>query len=198
MNKGSYTIMDNHLIEDIKHISLSLFNKNFFSVYHGSISARIGHSGFIINTKETILDEVTEESLVRLDYNKRDYRWSMANTDVHIHEHIYEEIANAKYVSYTMPPYATAYSLKHAKVFPLDYYGKTVLGEIIIYDPKNFNDWMDRAPYEIAKFFQEHDTHLLLIKGFGLVSYDRDITEMAKKISILENSCRLLALTSDI
>ena len=191
-------MVDKHLIEDIQHVSLSLFNKNFFSVYHGSISARVSSSGFIINSKDTILDEVTDESLVRLDINKRDYRWSMANSDVHIHEQIYETIPSAKYICYTMPPYATAYSLKHGKVSPQDYYGKQILGEVIIYDPKNIDDWLERAPYEISKFFQKHDTHLLLIKGFGLISYDRDITEMAKKISILENSCRLLALSANL
>jgi len=190
--------MDKHLIDDIKHISLSLFNKNFFSVYHGSISARVSNSSFIINTKDTILDEVHEDSLVRLDCHKRDYRWSLANSDVHIHEHIYENIPNAKYVSYTMPPYTTAYSLKHGKVSPADFYGKTVLGEIVVYDPKNIEDWLERAPYEIPLFFKNNDTHLLLIKGFGLISYDRDITEMAKKISILENSCRLLALSANL
>jgi len=190
--------LDKHLIEDIQHISLSLFNKNFFSVYHGSISARISNSEFIINSKDTILDEVTEESLVKLDCQKRDYRWSMANDDVHIHENIYETIPNAKYISYTMPPYATAYSLKHGKVLPQDYFGKKILGEVIVYDPKNFDDWLERAPFEIPQFFQKHDTHLLLIKGFGLISYDRDITEMAKKISILENSCRLLALSANL
>ena len=190
--------MDKHLVEEIKHISLSLFNKNFFSVYHGSISARISHSKFIINSRETILDEVYENSLVKLDCQKRDYRWKLATPDVHIHEHIYENIPNAKYICYTMPPYATAYSLKHGKVSPADYYGKKILGEVIIYDPKNIDDWLERAPYEIPQFFQKYDTHLLLIKGFGLISYDRDIIEMAKKISILENSCRLLALSANL
>jgi L-fuculose-phosphate aldolase len=191
-------MMDKHLIEEIQHIALSLFHKNFFSVYHGSISARVSTSSFIINSKETILDEITEDSLVKLDCQKRDYRWNLATADVHIHEHIYESIPNAKYISYTMPPYATAFSLKHGKVLPSDFYGKTVLGEVIVYDPKNIDDWLDRAPYEIARFFQKHDTHLLLIKGFGLISYDRDIIDMAKKISILENSCRLLALSANL
>jgi len=190
--------MDKHLIEDIQHISHSLFEKNFFGVYHGSISARISENGFIINSKDTILNEVREESLVRLDCHKRDYRWSMANPDVHIHEHIYENIPNAKYVCYTMPPYATAYSLKHGKVLPQDYYGQCILAEVVIYDPGSFDDWMERAPYEISRFFQHHDTHLLLIKGFGLIAYDRDITEMAKKIAVLENSCRLLALSAGL
>jgi len=191
-------MIDKHLIEEIKHVALSLFHKNFFSLYHGSISARVSTSGFIINSKETILDEITEDSLVKLDCQKRDYRWSLANSDVHIHEHIYESIPNAKYISYTMPPYATAFSLKHGKVLPADFYGKTVLGEVVVYDPKNIDDWLDRAPFEISRFFQKHDTHLLLIKGFGLISYDRDIIEMAKKISILENSCRLLALGANL
>ncbi len=190
--------MDKHIIDDIKRVSLSMFNKNFFSVFHGSISARISASGFIINSKDTILNAVTQESLVKLDYQKRDYRWNMANADVHIHERIYETIPNAKYVCYTMPPYATAYSLKHGKVLPQDYYGKQVLGETIVYDPKLIEDWMERAPYEIPQFFQKYDSHLLLIKGFGLISYDRDIIEMAKKVSILENSCRLLALSANL
>jgi len=191
-------MIDKHLINDIKHVSLSLFNKNFFSVYHGSISARISASAFVINSQDTILNELTEASLVKLDCQKRDYRWSLANSDAHIHELIYKTIPNAKYVSYTMPPYATAFSLKHGKVSPQDYYGRKVLGEVMVYDPKNIEDWIERAPYEIHQFFQKNDSHLLLVKGFGVICYDRDIIEMAKKISILENSCRLLALSATL
>ena len=96
--------MDKHLIEDIKHVSFSMFNKNFFSVYHGSLSARVSSNGFIINRKDTIMDEVTEDCLIRLDCQKRDYRWSEANSDAFIHEHIYKTIPNAKYICFTMPP----------------------------------------------------------------------------------------------
>jgi len=186
--------LDKHLIDEIKHISLSMFNKNFFGVYHGSISARVSKSAFLINKKSIILDEVTKESLIRLDCLKKDYRWNSASDDAEIHEHIYRVISNAKYISYTMPPYSTAYSLKHSKVSPQDYFGKKMLGDIFVYDPKNLNDWLDRAPYEIPRFFQQNKTQILLIKGFGVIAYDRDITEMAKKVSILENSCRLLVL----
>lgn len=190
--------MDKHLIDEIKHVSLSLFNKNFFGVYHGSISARVSTTKFVINRRDTILDEVTENSLVKLDYHQRDYRWAEASVDVLIHENIYEAIPNAKYISFTMPPYATAYSLKQGKVSPQDYHGKKVLGDITIYDPKNMDDWMDRAQYEIPHFFEKNDTQILLIKGFGVITYDRNIIEMAKKVSILENSCRLLALSAHL
>jgi len=188
--------LNKHLIDEIKHISLSLFNKNFFGVYHGSISSRVSKNTFLINKKSVILDEVNKESLILLDCLKKDYRWNSASSDAEIHEHIYRVISSAKYISYTMPPYATAYSLKHSKVSPQDYFGKKILGDIFVYDPKNLNDWLDRAPYEIPKFFQESNNQIILIKGFGLIAYDRDITEMAKKISILENSCRLLVLSA--
>lgn len=188
--------MDKHLIDELKHISLSLFNKNFFGVYHGSISARVAQHSFLINKREVILDELNEEALVKLDCHKRDYRWQMASSDVHIHELIYESLPAAKYVSYTMPPYATAYSLKHGKVIPKDYYGVQLLGDVTVYDPKHYDDWMERAPFEISRFFQQDESHLLLIRGFGLIAYDRDITEMAKKIAVLENSCRLLTLSA--
>ena len=188
--------LSGNLIEDIKHISLSMFNKNFFGVFHGSISARISSSSFIINKADTILDEVSEESFIKLDCQKKDYRWNAASSDAEIHEKIYQNITSAKYISYTMPPYATAFSLKYGKVIPLDYFGKKILQEVLVYDPKHFEDWQERAPHEISRFFQKNETHLLLIKGFGLISYDRDVIEMAKKIAILENSCRLLVISS--
>jgi len=95
-----------------------------------------------------------------------------------------------------MPPYATAYSLNHDVIIPKDYYGATILKNIFVYDPKGFDDWEERALDEISDFFQNNNSHLLLIKGFGLISYDRDLTEMVKKVAILENSCRLLTIHS--
>jgi len=187
--------MDKYLFDEIKHISHSMFGKNYFGVFHGSISARTGIHSFMINKKETILDQVEERCFIELNCSKaKDYRWNEASPDVRIHEAIYQTFPNAKYISYTMPPYATAYSLKHCSVIPQDYYGDQILGEVKVYDPQNFNDWEKRAAHEIRHFFQEQKEHLLLIKGFGLISYDRDLSEMVKKVAILENSCRLLII----
>ncbi|SHO81685.1 hypothetical protein MNB_SV-15-1231 [hydrothermal vent metagenome] len=188
--------MDKYLLDTISDVSKSLFNTDFFGVFHGSISAKISESGFIINKKDTILDDIDEDGLVKLDTLKRDYRWKLASRDVDIHEHIYENISSAKYITFTMPPYITALSIKHSKIIPKDYYGVKLLGNQRIYDPKNFDDWLLRAPFEIPKFFKEHDTHIMIIKGFGVISYDRDLVEMVKKIAILENSCKLLSISN--
>lgn len=189
--------MDAHLLNELKHISHSMFSKNYFGVFHGSISAKVAINSFVINKKEAILDEINENQFIELTCDKkRDYRWKNASVDVNIHKAIYQSLPNAKYISYTMPPYATAFSLDHSLLVPKDYYGEIILKEIPIYDPKNFTDWEERSPFEISNFFKENNTHLLLIKGFGLISYDRDLTEMVKKVAILENSCRLLTISS--
>jgi len=60
--------------------------------------------------------------------------------------------------------------------------------------PQDFNDWHIKAGDEITTFFEKSNEHLLLIKGFGVISYDRDLIEMVKKVAILENSCRLLTI----
>jgi len=184
------------MLHDIKKVSLSMFRKNFFGVYHGSLSARTGISSFVINKKEAIFDEIIEESLIELDTNLRDYRWNISSMDTYIHDRIYREIPEAKYISYTMPPYATAYALKHTRLTPQDYFGATHIGQIMVYDPKEFHDWYDRAPYEITNFLKHEKTHMMLIKGYGLISHDRDIAEMAKRIALLENSARLLILNN--
>jgi len=187
--------MDSYLLNEIKHISNSMFKKNYFGVFHGSISARDSVNSFIINKKGTILDEISEECFIRLSCSKqKDYRWNEASEDAKIHEQIYSAIPNAKYISYTMPPFATAFSLEHTKVVPKDYYGYQFFNEIDIYDPQNFNNWENRASHEITSFFKKSNNRFLLIKGFGLISYDRDLTEMVKKVAILENSCKLLML----
>ncbi len=187
--------MDAHLLKELQHISHSMFSKNYFGVFHGSISAKVDLNAFVINKKEIILDEVTDNGFIRLTCNTRkDYRWKEASPDSEIHLEIYKTLPSAKYISYTMPPYATAYSFDHSLVIPKDYYGYTILKEVHVYDPQNFDDWESRAPYEIAQYFQENRNHLLLIRGFGLISYDRDLTEMVKKVAILENSCRLLTI----
>jgi len=189
-------LVNKYLLQEIQKVSLSMFNKNFFGVYHGSISARTSTNTFVINKKEAIFDEMNEESLIHLNTLSKDYRWNIASMDTHIHEHIYQEIPQAKYICYAMPPYATAYALKHDTLTPIDYFGSRHLDTMSIYDPRSFGDWYSRAPYEITNFFRNSTAQIILIKGFGLFAYDRDIRELAKRIALLENSARLMILSN--
>ncbi len=184
-----------HLVEEIRHVSLSMFRKNFLGVYHGSISARVDAESFLINKRNAIFDEMTSESLIRIESHRPDYRQSIASIDTPIHEEIYGQIPQAKYIAYAMPPYATAYTLTHDAFVPEDYFGYQLGGEMQVIDPGQFEDWYARAPHEIAGYFHTHAGHIMLIRGYGIYVHDRDLVEMARRIAILENSARLLMLS---
>lgn len=182
-----------HLKKKLSTLALSMFRKDFFGIYHGSISAKTESNRFIINTKEAIFDALDDNSLIQL-YFKQDYRWNQASLDAKIHHSIYSQISEAKFICFSMPQFTTAYSLEHNIITPKDYFGYKELGSIDIVDPKQFEDWYDRADSEIAYYFQTKKTNIMVIRGYGIYSYNRDINEMAKKLAILEKSCRLLLM----
>lgn len=184
-----------HLRKQLSSLALSMFRKDFFGLYHGSISAKTESNRFLINTKEAVFDSLDENAMIEL-YFKKDYRWHQASMDSTIHHNIYAQISDAKFISFSMPPFTTAYSLKYSEIVPKDYFGYKELGSIPIYDPKQLDDWYDRAQSEIAHYMQQNKTDIMVIKGYGIYAYNRDIHEMAKKLAILERSCRLLMLDS--
>ena len=182
-----------HVRKKLSILALSMFRKDFFGIYHGSISAKTESNRFIINAKEAVFDAIDDNSLIEL-YYKRDYRWNMASIDSGIHHSIYSQISDAKFICFSMPPFTTAYSLKHNVIVPKDYFGYKEIGSVPIVDRKQFDDWYDRAQSEIAYYMQTNKTDLMVIKGYGVYAFNRDINEMAKKLAILEKSCRLLML----
>lgn len=181
--------------EQLSSLALSMFRKDFFGIYHGSISARVESNLFIINDKDAVFDDIGSHSLVELYFNK-DYRWKSASIDSEIHKGVYQRNSDAKFVSFTMPPFTTAYSLTHNIITPKDYFGSQEIGSIEVIDPKKFDDWYDRAVSAIPQYFSQRNTNLVVIKGYGVYAYNRDLHEMAKQLAILEKSCRLLMLNS--
>ena len=182
-----------HLKTQLASLSLSMFRKDFFGIYQGSISAKVESNRFIINTKEAVFDAIDEHSLIEL-YFKQDYRWKQASIDASIHHSIYANISEAKFVCFSMPQFTTAYSLNHNLITPKDYFGYKEIGAIEILDPKQFDDWYDRAQSEIVSYFQTKKTNIMVIRGYGVYTYSRDMHEMVKQLAILEKSCRLLML----
>ncbi len=186
--------MDKKIVKILSNISLALFRKNFFGIYHGSISAKIGHDNFIINTKDTIFDEVKTSNLCELQMNNFDYSWNMASIESNIHNIIYTQIHEAKYIACGMPPYTTAFSLTHDEIIFEDYFGKTLFDRLSIHDPGDYETWYERNKFELPTLLKLSSNNIVVIKGIGVYIYDRDINELVKKVAILENSCRLLSL----
>ena len=178
-------------IWEIINISSVMFKMGFLGVYHGSISAKMENNKFIINKKEAIFDRLGENDLILL-YDKKDYRWNEASDDGYIHQNIYKNIPDARYIIYAMPPFAISYSLSHDFIMPKDYQGYKNFTKIKIYDPRQFDDWSERAPYEIYKAFNQNSSNIAIIKGYGVYAYGRNTYDIAKNIALLENSCKML------
>jgi len=189
-------MIDKAVEAHISDISLALFRKNFFGIYHGSISKKIDHKHFVINTREAIFDEIDQNSLCELAMDTNNYSWNIASVEAKIHNAIYNQIHEAKYIACGMPPYVSAYALDHDSLKLEDYFGNTVFGVIHVHDPGDFSTWYKRNIFEIPTLLKITSTNVLVIKGVGVYVYDRDMNELVKKIAILENSCRLLALKS--
>ena len=182
-----------NLKNQLSTLALSMFRKDFFGIYHGSLSAKTESNRFIINSKEAVFDAINENSLIEL-YFKRDYRWNQASIDARIHYNIYSQISDAKFISFSMAPFTSSYALEHNIIAPKDYFGHKEIGSIAIFDPKQFDDWYDRAESEITYYLQTQKTNIMVIRGYGVYTYNRDLHEMAKQLAILEKSCRILML----
>ena len=189
-------MIDKNIVRHLSDISLALFRKNFFGIYHGAISKKIDHNSFVINKKDAIFDEINSSSLCQLSMNHYDYSWKLASMEANIHNTIYHQIHEAKYIAFGMPPYTSAYSLEHDSIEFEDYFGKVIFGKIDVYDPGDFSTWYERNSLEVTRELKLSHNNIIVIRGVGVYVYDRDMNEMVKKVAILENSCRQLALKS--
>ena len=187
--------IDPEIFKNLKTISLSMFRKNFFGIFHGSLSVKLEEGHFLINKKDAIFDDLDEGSLIML-YHKRDYRWNDASMDAFIHSLLYQNMPNAKYVAYGMPPFTVSYTLTHNKIIPKDYFGYKMLGTLDVYDPKDFDNWYERADVEINRYFKESGSKIMVIRGYGVYVFHRDLQLLSKLFALLENSCKILHFSS--
>ncbi|BCD46340.1 class II aldolase and adducin N-terminal domain-containing protein [Helicobacter suis] len=188
--------VDQKLLEQLQKVSLSMFRKGFFSIFRGSISARMGATRFIINKNNAVFDNLDEESFIVL-HDKLDYRWQESSMDTSIHASIYQYFTEARFIAYARPPHAIAYSLNHDHLIPKDYLGCSLLGqEIEIYDPKNYKDWKDRSSTDILHYLQTSKRHFIFIRGCGIVVYHRELQGLLKIFDLIEGSCQILQLAS--
>ena len=187
-------LLDKNLVNSIKNFSLSMYRKNFIGIFHGSISAKSSMNTFIINKKDAVFDNIVDNDLIELNM-ERDFRWEDASIDCDIHLEIYQQIEEAKCICYVMPEFMTSLSIKYDIISPRDYFGATFVGDIEVYNPKNFDNWYERAKDEICKYFIENSTNFIVIRGYGIYAYGRELSEIAKKIALIENACKIIYRT---
>ncbi len=163
-----------------------LIRKQMFHIYQTSFSVRTENDRFIINKKDALF---TENNMFTEIHYQPDLSWQEASIDTNIHSYIYQKVSNAKCIAHIFPINLVTYSLYHHRFNPIDFYGKNLIGKKDIYDIQNENilEQIERIIYPKLE-----DENIFILKGYGAYIYDRDLKELAKKASILENSAKIL------
>ncbi|AJC85103.1 class II aldolase and adducin N-terminal domain-containing protein [Campylobacter peloridis] len=182
-----------NITNQIQALASSMFKKNFFGICHGSVSAKLSQSSFLINKNDAFLNQLNEKNLNTLKFTK-DYSWSEASKDCEVHKSIYENIPEAKFICFACPAYTLSMSLNYDFITPQDYFGEIFLKEIHVYNPKNYEDWEDRSQTEIYRHMLEKKQNFIVIKGYGIFAYGRTSYELGKIIDLIENSCKIIHL----
>jgi len=179
--------MKQKLKKEYEIILDTLLQKGLFHTYQTSFSVRTENDRFIINKQDTLFRE--NDIFTEVHY-KEDLSWKEASLDVKIHATIYQKISTAKCIAHIFPINLVTYSLYHHQFKPLDYYGLTIIGKKEIYEIdeyENFTEQLESIIYPKLK-----NENIFIIKGYGAYIYDRDLKELAKKASIIENSANIL------
>ena len=114
--------------------------------------------------------------------NNYDYSWKLASIEANVHNSIYGQIHEAKYIACGMSPYTSAYSLDHDEIIFEDYFGKTIFGRLKVFDPGDFSTWYERNALEITRELIQAKNNIIVIKGIGVYVCDRDMNDLVKKL----------------
>lgn len=189
---------DTELIHRLCKVSSSLCQSGLFGIFYGSISARRSKENFLINRKDALLDSMDLDSFMLL-HDKEDYRWKEASLDSYIHASIYRNFLDAQFVICAYTPFASAYSLKRTSLIPNDYLGYKVLGkQCPILDSKDYDTLYERVDTDIVRYFKTHKSNFVIIKGFGIYAYGRDLNAVVKLIATAEHSCKISLFSESI
>lgn len=173
-----------------------LSNNKLISTFCGSISMKFENSSFFVNKQDIFFTLPNNDDFILLE-GKKDYRWKEACEHALIYQNIFKSITGARVACVCMPTFLSAYGLEHASFEPKDILGQE-FGNIFIYDTKDADDWLERAPSEIVRHFSSTGSNIILLKGAGVCAYERTFRELARKLIILENSAKLLTIAKKL
>ena len=185
--------MKEEIKKDYEKILKILTQKGMFHIYQTSFSIRSENDKFLITKSDALFLE--EEMFTEIHY-KKDLSWKEVSSDANIHSFIYQKISTAKYVAHIFPVNLVTYSLYHRQFKALDFYGENIIGKKKIYEINDSKHFIEEVENVVQKNILKDE--IVIIKGYGAYIYDRDLKELAKKASILENSSKILLKVKNV
>ncbi|GAB6044667.1 hypothetical protein JCM11957_02650 [Caminibacter profundus] len=177
------------LIDEYFLVAKELFDKNYLNIGIGSLSLKLKTDQMLINKKNK---HYIEEDFVKKVYILREnMAWKEASEDVKIHSEIYKQNSNIKAIAHIFPKNVMTFAEKnYFSLDPIDFLGKKNFTKIPIIEIGSVQEWEENNEFIIAKNLKDND--ILIIKGFGVFIKARDLREIIKLSTIIENSAYIL------
>lgn len=174
------------MIEEAIKIGKKLAEQHLIDGSSGNLSFREG--GKVVITKTgAILDELTENDFVEVDFNKENPK---ASSDLKVHLRIYEK-TDYRAILHCHGSYNVSLSLIEDEIIPMDLEGKLFLKKIEFVEEKFGTEKYAEIISEKIK-----ERGFAVVRGHGIYSAGKDFWEAFKIASFIEHSCKVYYLTN--
>jgi len=183
-------VISKKIYDEFILVANELFKKDFLNIGIGSISLKLKADKMLINKRNKHITE--EDFILIVNILRENMQWEEASEDIKIHSEIYKTYSNTKTIANIFPKNVLSYvEQKNVNEFiPSDFMGKTYLNQIPIITIKNLQEWEENSEFIITKALKNNN--IVIVKGFGVFIKSRDIREIIKLSTILENSAYIL------
>lgn len=172
--------------QEISKFGKKLVNFGLAGAHFGNISVRIGDK-ILITRSGSMLDELDEDAIVKVDLNKPTSRVIRASTETIVHRAIYQR-TQALAIIHGHSPFAIVQSMinKRKSLTPEDCESKYFLGEIPIITGEPGSD---RLAENAAKALKNHKG--VIVKGHGTFAIGKNLEEAYTVVSSIEQVCKI-------
>lgn len=170
--------------EELSKFGKKLVEGGLVSSHSGNMSIRIGNK-ILITRSGSMLDELTEASIVEIDFNPSSFDL-IASSEAVVHRDIYKN-TSALAIIHAHCPFAVVISLlEEGPIEPMDIEGQYFLHEIPIL--KGGTGSQELAE-DVSSKLKSHKG--VIVQGHGTFALGKNIEEAYVITSAIEYSCKL-------
>ncbi len=177
------------IIENIIDVGQALYREGLVDSHSGNISFKF-REFLYITRKGARLGFLSEKDIIKIKLNQPSILKDRASSEVDVHIKVLEE-TKKKCVVHAHPPYTIFLSFISDIFKPKDWEGKEILRDVRVVDLKK-----PSASEELSNFLSKElkEKNIVIVRGHGVFSANKNVYEAYKLVSILEHSCKIATM----
>ncbi len=175
------------LIPEFKRIGKAIFLAGLNNTHSGNISVRVGER-MLITRRGSMLGFLEDGDIIETGLDRNDSAIALASTEIDVHRGIYKG-TSALAVLHTHPLTATALSILHDEIIPVDVEGSYYLRRIPVLEFEygtSSKEMAEQLPEALKKY------KIVMVKGHGAFSVGATLEEGLHYAHMLENIAEII------